>query len=226
MERGRSKGPQQRTVTALADALALPGDARTQLIELARDGRLRDHWMRPAAAPGELPRPVDDFTGRAAELAWVSEMVCAESSPGVGVVRLITGSAGLGKTTFAVRAAHALRPGFPDGVFFLDLFGMSQRPLAADGALRLPVRALGAPWPNAPGRPSARPPAATPSTSPARPSSPPSSPRPPRDSTARPRSDGAITPAYRTPCRPAATAGRQGRHRPGRLSAVAPELRS
>jgi transcriptional regulator with XRE-family HTH domain len=124
MERGRSKGPQQRTVTALADALALQGDARTQLIELARDGRLRDHWMRQAAGPGELPRPVDDFTGRAAELAWVSEMVRAESSPGVGVVGLITGSAGLGKTTFAVRAAHALRPGFPDGVFFLDLFGM------------------------------------------------------------------------------------------------------
>jgi transcriptional regulator with XRE-family HTH domain len=143
MERGRSRGPQQRTVTALADALALQGDARTQLIELARDGRLRDHWMRPAAGPGELPRPVDDFTGRAAELGWVSEMVHAESSPGVGVVGLITGSAGLGKTTFAVRAAHALRPGFPDGVFFLDLFGMSQRPLAADDALRLLVRALG-----------------------------------------------------------------------------------
>jgi tetratricopeptide (TPR) repeat protein/transcriptional regulator with XRE-family HTH domain len=143
MERGRSKGPQQRTVTALADALALQGDARTQLIELARDGRLRDHWMRPAAGPGELPRPVDDFTGRAAELAWVSDMVHAESSPGVGVVGLITGSAGLGKTTFAVRAAHALRPDFPDGVFFLDLFGMSQRPLAADDALRLLVRALG-----------------------------------------------------------------------------------
>jgi hypothetical protein len=28
MERGRSKGPQHRTVTALADALALEGDAR------------------------------------------------------------------------------------------------------------------------------------------------------------------------------------------------------
>jgi tetratricopeptide (TPR) repeat protein/transcriptional regulator with XRE-family HTH domain len=143
MERGRSKGPQHRTVTALADALALAGDARTQLIELARDGRLRDHWMRPAAGPCELPPLVDDFTGRAAELVWVSELVYAESSPGVGVVGLITGSAGLGKTTFAVRAAHAVRPSFPDGVFFLDLFGMSQHPLAVDDALGLLVRALG-----------------------------------------------------------------------------------
>jgi len=49
----------------------------------------------------------------------------------------------LGKTTFAVRAAHVLRPRFPDGVFFLDLFGMSQQPVSADAALRLLLRALG-----------------------------------------------------------------------------------
>jgi transcriptional regulator with XRE-family HTH domain/tetratricopeptide (TPR) repeat protein len=142
MERGRSKGPQHRTVVAVADALALEGDARKQLIELARDGRLRDHWTRPTGLC-ELPRSVDDFTGRAAELAWIDDLVQAEQSPGVAVVGLITGSAGLGKTTFAVRAAHALRPSFPDGVFFVDLFGMSQQPLAADDALGLLLGALG-----------------------------------------------------------------------------------
>src|ERR1700685_4001389 len=61
MERGRSRGPQHRTVTALADALVLEGDARKQFIELARDGRLRDHWTRPAGVC-ELPRLVEDFT--------------------------------------------------------------------------------------------------------------------------------------------------------------------
>ncbi|MER5473548.1 NB-ARC domain-containing protein [Streptomyces sp. NPDC002685] len=98
--------------------------------------------MRPSGLC-ELPRSVDDFTGRAAELVWVSELVYAESAPGVGVVGLVTGSAGLGKTTFAVRAAHSVRPSFPDGVLFLDLFGMSQRPLDAGDALRLLLRALG-----------------------------------------------------------------------------------
>ncbi len=142
MERGRSKGPQHRTVTALADALALEGDARKQLIELARDGRLRDYWTRPAGVC-ELPRLVDDFTGHAAELVWISELAYAESSQGAGVVGLITGSGGMGKTTLAVRAAHMLRPSFPGGVFFLDLFGMSQRPMAAGDALRLLLRALG-----------------------------------------------------------------------------------
>ena len=141
MERGRSKGPQHRTVTALADALALAGDAREQLIELARDGRLRDYWTRPAGVC-ELPRLIDDFTGRAAELAWISELAYAESSPGAGV-GLITSSGGMGKTTLAVRAAHMLRPSFPGGVFFLDLFGMSGRPMAAGDALRLLLRALG-----------------------------------------------------------------------------------
>ena len=143
MERGRSKGPQQRTVTALADALLLAGDARKQFVELAREGRLRDHWTRPAAVC-ELPRLVDDFTGRAAELAWMTELAYAGSAQGAGVVGLITSSGGMGKTTLAVRAAYTLQPSFPGGVLFLDLLGMSPRPMAADEALRLLLRALGA----------------------------------------------------------------------------------
>jgi tetratricopeptide (TPR) repeat protein/transcriptional regulator with XRE-family HTH domain len=142
MERGRSKGPQHRTVTALADALALEGEAREQFVELARDGRLRDHWTRPAGLC-ELPRLADDFTGRAAELVWMSELVYAESAPGAGVVGLITGSGGMGKTTLAIRAAHALRASFPGGVFFVDLLGMSPRPAATADALWLLLRALG-----------------------------------------------------------------------------------
>jgi tetratricopeptide (TPR) repeat protein len=142
MERGRSRGPQHRTVTALADALALGETARKQLIDLARDGRLRDHWTRPTGLC-ELPRSVDDFTGRAAELTWTNDLVHGDRVAGAAGVGLITGPAGLGKTTFAVRAAHALRPRFPDGVFFLDLFGMSQQPVSADAALRLLLCALG-----------------------------------------------------------------------------------
>ncbi|MFC8617290.1 helix-turn-helix domain-containing protein [Micromonospora purpureochromogenes] len=142
MERGRSRGPQQRTVAALADALALGEIARKQFIDLAREGRLRDHWTRPTGLC-ELPRSVDDFTGRVAELAWTNDFLRADNLPGVAGVGLITGPAGLGKTTFAVRAAHGLRLSFPAGVFFLDLFGMSQRPLAVDDALRLLLGALG-----------------------------------------------------------------------------------
>ncbi|MEV4400044.1 helix-turn-helix domain-containing protein [Nonomuraea sp. NPDC049607] len=142
MERGRSKGPQHRTVTALADALGLGDADRRHLVELAREGRLRDHWARPTGLC-ELPRSVDDFTGRVAGLAWTSELLRAGDAPGAAGVGLITGSAGLGKTTLTIRAAHTLRPDFPDGVFFLDLFGMSPQPLPVEEALGLLLRALG-----------------------------------------------------------------------------------
>ncbi|WP_433347077.1 ATP-binding protein [Microtetraspora malaysiensis] len=143
MERGRSTGPQQRTVTALAQALSLGEDDRKQFIDLAREGRLRDHWTRSSGLC-ELPRSVDDFTGRSAELAWVDDFVVhAGDAPGVAGVALITGAAGLGKTTFTVRAAHVLRPSFPGGVFFIDLFGMSPQPLTVDDALTQLLRALG-----------------------------------------------------------------------------------
>ncbi|MEV4075500.1 ATP-binding protein [Nonomuraea fuscirosea] len=142
MERGRSKGPQHRTVTALADALGLVDADRKHLVELAREGRLRDHWARPTGLC-ELPRSVDDFTGRVTGLAWISELLRAGGAPGAAGVGLITGSAGLGKTTLTIRVAHALQPDFPDGVFFLDLFGMSSQPLPVDVALGTLLRALG-----------------------------------------------------------------------------------
>ncbi|WP_203988547.1 ATP-binding protein [Sphaerisporangium rufum] len=150
MERGRSKGPQHRTVTALADALGLVDADRRQLVELAREGRLRDRWARPTGLC-ELPRSVDDFTGRAAELAWTGELSRTGDAPGTANVALITGPAGLGKTTLAVRAAHTLRPDFPGGVFFLDLFGMSARPLPVEEALVTLLRALGIPDRQIPG---------------------------------------------------------------------------
>ncbi|WP_424534079.1 AAA family ATPase [Sphaerisporangium viridialbum] len=95
------------------------------------------------ASSSELPRSVDDFTGRAAELAWADDFVHAGDMPGAAGVALVTGAAGLGKTTFAVRAAHMLRPSFPDGMFFVDLFGMSAQPLTVDDALMQLLRALG-----------------------------------------------------------------------------------
>ncbi|MEV7234784.1 tetratricopeptide repeat protein [Streptomyces sp. NPDC051020] len=142
MERGRSRGPQHRTVVAVADALALTAEDRKRLIDLARDGRLRDHWARPSGLC-ELPRAVDDFTGRTAELAWIDGLARATDPPGSAMVGLVTGSAGSGKTTFVIRAAHALRPDFTDGVLFLDLLGMSARPRSAADALRLLLGALG-----------------------------------------------------------------------------------
>ncbi|MFD0395117.1 hypothetical protein ACFQ3Z_34725 [Streptomyces nogalater] len=41
---------------------------------------------------------------------------------------MVAGQPGLGKTAFAVHAAHLLAPHFPDGQFALDLHGMDPEP--------------------------------------------------------------------------------------------------
>ena len=141
IERGRALGPQRRTVLLIADALKLEGAAREEFVALAKAGRARSTYL--AATPGlcELPGTIGDFTGRAAELAWIYRL--AEESADRSNVAVISGGAGLGKTTLVVRAAHRLRDRFPDGVLFLDALGMSQRRVASDELLSRVLRALG-----------------------------------------------------------------------------------
>jgi tetratricopeptide (TPR) repeat protein/transcriptional regulator with XRE-family HTH domain len=143
MERGRAVGPQRRTVALIADALQVDGVERDEFVALAKAGRARSAYR--AAAPGlcELPGSIGDFTGRAAELAWILRLVDSldESLEGSGAA-LISGGAGLGKTTLVVRAAHRLRDRFPDGVHFVDALGMGQRPVGSEEILARVLRAL------------------------------------------------------------------------------------
>ncbi|GGM37725.1 helix-turn-helix domain-containing protein [Dactylosporangium sucinum] len=144
MERGRALGPQRRTVELIADALKLDGARRDEFVALAKAGRTRSGYL--TAAPGlcELPGSIGDFTGRTAELAWISGLLDAlddgADRPGAAV---ISGGAGVGKTTLAVRAAHRLRDRFPEGVYFVDALGMSRRPVASAEILARLLRAMG-----------------------------------------------------------------------------------
>jgi tetratricopeptide (TPR) repeat protein len=91
-----------------------------------------------AAATRGLPRDIAAFTGRQAELARLMGTLAAVAAGG-GVVGIcaIDGMAGIGKTTFAVHAAHRLAGTFPDGQFFLPLHAHSpgQRPVGPADAL-------------------------------------------------------------------------------------------
>lgn len=93
---------------------------------------------RPAA-PCQLPPGIADFTGRAAELARVCELLSAADGP--RIVKIV-GKPGVGKTTLAVRAAHHLRDQFPDGQLFMNLRGMDAHPLDAASVLARMLRVL------------------------------------------------------------------------------------
>lgn len=97
---------------------------------------------------GQLPEPDGPFTGRRAELARVAQWVHAarastETKPTVVVLH---GAPGSGRSTLAIRAAHALKDQFR-GACVVDLRGDSpdDPPLTTRDALLHLLNRLGAP---------------------------------------------------------------------------------
>ena len=132
LERGVVTTPQKETVRLLADALGLAGPVRAGF-EAAARGRAAAGGV--AAATRTLPRDIASFTGRARELEQLAE--AAAGAGGVVGIHAIGGMAGIGKTAFAVHAAHRLADRFPGGQIFLQLHGHTpgQRPVDPEDAL-------------------------------------------------------------------------------------------
>jgi DNA-binding SARP family transcriptional activator/predicted negative regulator of RcsB-dependent stress response len=98
-----------------------------------------------AAAPCQLPPDIVDFTGREDVLAAVRDLFergKGESATALAIAT-VAGKAGVGKTAFAVRAAHQLRSRFPDGQLFVNLRGAEGHAAAPAGVLAEFLRALG-----------------------------------------------------------------------------------
>jgi transcriptional regulator with XRE-family HTH domain/tetratricopeptide (TPR) repeat protein len=141
MERGRSRGPQHRTVTALVSALGLVGAERAGVLGLARAGRRRASGPPPGLC--DLPRAISDFTGREQELQQLLGLVAADVAGGGVAAVAISGQAGAGKTTLAVHAAGLSSQAFRDGRFFVDLRGLDPQPAEPGDVLFRLLRALG-----------------------------------------------------------------------------------
>ena len=158
LERGVNRTARKDTALLLAGALSLSGPVRGLFVAAARGRAAADEVLAArqgatagtfaAAATRTLPRDVAGFTGRQAELARLLEMLTALAAGG-GVVGIhaIGGMAGVGKTSFAVHAAHRLAGSFPDGQFFLPLHAHTpgQRPVDPADALASLLLTAGVP---------------------------------------------------------------------------------
>ena len=127
---------------------------RVQMAVLAGDdpepGRVPAPAAPPApvipvggAVPAQLPRAPASLIGRDAELRRMDELLADD--PGGGLLLVVSGPAGVGKTALALHWAHRVRDDFPDGQLYIDLHGYdpNQDPLDAGEVLNRFLRTLG-----------------------------------------------------------------------------------
>jgi DNA-binding SARP family transcriptional activator/tetratricopeptide (TPR) repeat protein len=129
---GADPGPELAAAHRAALAPALAGPA------LAVDGPASTPAVGIASAtPAQLPAAPTSFAGRAAALAAIS----AEGVP----VTVISGMAGVGKTTLALQWAHTNAGDYPDGQLYVNLRGFDATGRAAEpaGAVHDLLRSLG-----------------------------------------------------------------------------------
>ncbi|MFB0619603.1 BTAD domain-containing putative transcriptional regulator [Streptomyces sp. AGS-58] len=98
--------------------------------------------------PAQLPHEVAAFIDRSGELDEVPAMPCGNDSlPHAAPISVISGMAGVGKTTLAVHWAHRVADRFPDGQLYVNLRGFdpSGAVVEAGEAIRGFLDALGVP---------------------------------------------------------------------------------
>lgn len=99
------------------------------------------------ALPRLLPQGVRVFVNRAADLARLDRLLTdPQLENGPGIVHLITGTAGVGKTSLALHWAHMVSEHFRNGQLYIDLHGYDPgSPIAPEQALERFLLALGVP---------------------------------------------------------------------------------
>lgn len=95
--------------------------AENKLLELAVEDTQAIRALR-LAQPAQLLPAVADHVGREAELAALGAAL-EGGTPGSVRTVVVTGGAGIGKTTTVLRWAHPVAEQFPDGQLFVDLGG-------------------------------------------------------------------------------------------------------
>jgi transcriptional regulator with XRE-family HTH domain/tetratricopeptide (TPR) repeat protein len=125
VERGVSAAPHRRTVDALARGLQLGPADRQKLLRESRARRAVP--AQGARASAVAPHRVWDFTGREREIAEITSFFSPPAEGHVAPV-VISGLAGIGKTTTALEAINRLEDSSRP-LLFVDLDGLSSSPL-------------------------------------------------------------------------------------------------
>jgi TIR domain/Tetratricopeptide repeat/NB-ARC domain len=124
----------------IADLARIVTDLTSLDPTLAAAARSRDN------TPRQLPAAPGQFTGRAGELAALTDATTTAADVGATVViSAIGGAGGIGKTALALHWARQQLHRFPDGQLYVDLRGFdpSGRPTPAAEAVRGVLTALG-----------------------------------------------------------------------------------
>jgi tetratricopeptide (TPR) repeat protein/transcriptional regulator with XRE-family HTH domain len=149
LERGKTRWPHPGSLHRLADALDLTGQAREEFISAAsrRLPAISPANAAPARSgrvvPRQLPPAVPTFAGRVSELATLSRVLARPG--GTAVITAIGGTAGVGKTTLALRWGHLVAAEFPDGQLYVNMNGFSPSgtPVPPAEAIRVLLEKLG-----------------------------------------------------------------------------------
>ncbi|GAA4671694.1 BTAD domain-containing putative transcriptional regulator [Phytohabitans rumicis] len=126
-ELGLEPGPQLRALEA------------SIIADTARTEDLLPVGTRARVVPAQLPPDLASFAGRSEELRRLDALLAENGSATAPSICLVTGTAGVGKTTLAVRWAQRARDRFPDGQMYLNLRGFDPVDPPAGPSETLPV---------------------------------------------------------------------------------------
>lgn len=139
-EIGIEPGPELR---ALEKRILAEDATFAQPVPPPATGAVPEQRAAAPLVPRQLPARIADFTGRGCEVDDLrARLEPGEDGPTPIVV--ITGAAGIGKSTLAVHIAHLMADAYPDGQLYADLHG-GRRPAAdtVNPVLGRFLRALG-----------------------------------------------------------------------------------
>jgi DNA-binding SARP family transcriptional activator len=138
------------SVQQLHRTILAGGDARAE--NPARSPAASPPGPADAMVPAQLPAAAAGFAGRADALKRLDELL-ADAGQGLRV-GIISGMAGVGKTTLAIHWGHGVRDRFADGQLYVNLRGYSTSPpMPVIEALTGFLQALGVPAEQVPTEP-------------------------------------------------------------------------